>query len=68
MKPMWPLQWAKAKLNSSGRRLVPALSAYLVLALVAVFTLDGFFRTALLFFFALLAIKTIHHSADVDSE
>jgi hypothetical protein len=41
------------------RRLAIALAAYLILALVATFCLDGIIRSALYFFFALLAWRTI---------
>ncbi len=41
------------------RRLAVALAAYLILALVATFCLDGIIRSALYCFFALLAWRTI---------
>lgn len=37
---------------------------YLVLILVAVFMLQGFLRNIVLFFFAILIVKTIVHSRD----
>ncbi len=47
-------------------RLLIALSAYLVLALVATFTLDGVLRAAMWLFFIVLALKTIAHSESDD--
>ena len=40
-------------------KLATALGAYVVLALVATFALDGILRTALWFFFGLLAFRTV---------
>jgi hypothetical protein len=45
-------------------KLIFALSAYLLLALIATFTLDGVLRTALWIFFIGLAAKTLFHSDD----
>ena len=45
-------------------KLVLALSAYLILALIATFTLEGVLRTALWIFFIGLAAKTLAHSKD----
>jgi hypothetical protein len=41
------------------RKLALALAAYLILALVATFLLDGMIRSALYFFYALLAWRTV---------
>ncbi len=49
------------KLTRNRGRLLAALSCYGVLALVAVFALNGFLRAALLCFIAILAVKTIRH-------
>ena len=57
-----------AKLGPARLRLIAALSAYCVLAIIATFTLDGFLRITCYFFFALLTVKTIRHSADQDSD
>ncbi len=40
------------------------MACYAVLALVGFLALDGFIRSALLFFLAILAVKTIVHSRD----
>ena len=40
-------------------KLAAALGAYVVLALVATFALEGILRTALWFFFGLLAFRTV---------
>ena len=45
-------------------RLLVALGAYLVLALIAAFSLDGWLRIALWTFLAYLAFKTLAHSED----
>jgi hypothetical protein len=45
-------------------KLILALSAYLILALIATFTLEGVLRTALWIFFIGLAAKTLVHSRD----
>jgi len=47
------------KANAANIRLVVALVLYLILALVATFTLDGVLRTVMWLFFILLAVKTI---------
>jgi hypothetical protein len=47
-----------------NRKLVVALGLYLILALIATFTLDGALRAALWLFFIGLAAKTIVHSRD----
>jgi hypothetical protein len=47
-------------------KLILALAAYLVLALIATFTLDGVLRTALWIFFILLAAKTVAHANEED--
>ena len=52
------------KLKTVNHRLLAAMACYLALALISVFTLTGFFRTVVLFYFAILAIKTIAHSND----
>jgi hypothetical protein len=44
---------------SLRKRLIIALSAYAVLALVATFTLDGLIRTVLWLFIIGLAIRTV---------
>jgi hypothetical protein len=44
--------------------LVIALAAYAVLALIAIFALDGLLRAAVLLLFILLAGKTLAHSDD----
>lgn len=45
-------------------KLILALAAYVILALVATFMLDGVLRTAMWIFFIGLAAKTIAHSKD----
>ncbi len=45
-------------------KLIVALCSYLVLALIATFTLDGVLRTAMWIFFIGLAAKTLAHSND----
>jgi hypothetical protein len=50
-----------------SRKLVLALGCYVALALIATFTLDGMFRTALYLFFALLAWRTIR-AAKIDAD
>jgi hypothetical protein len=45
-------------------KLILALAAYLLLALIATFMLDGVLRTALWIFFIGLAAKTLTHSRD----
>ncbi len=47
-------------------KLVLALTAYAILALIATFTLDGVLRTALWIFFIGLAAQTFAHSQDDD--
>ncbi len=47
-------------------KLVVALAAYAILALIATFTLDGVLRTAMWIFFIGLAAKTIAHSKEDD--
>jgi len=43
-------------------RLVTALALYAALAIITAWTLDGYLRSALLFFFGALAVKTFIHS------
>ncbi len=52
------------KLKGINHRLAFAMGAYAILALIAIFALDGFLRSVVLFFFAILAVKTIAHSKD----
>ena len=52
------------KLKGLNMRLMAAMGSYVVLAVVAIFALDGFLRSVVLFFFAILAVKTIVHSKD----
>ncbi len=52
------------RLKVANLRLVVAMSSYAILAVIAIFALDGFLRSAVLFLFALLAVKTIAHSKD----
>ncbi len=52
------------KPKGTNSRLAVAMASYAVLALVAIFALDGFLRSAVLFFFAILAVKTFIHSKD----
>lgn len=51
-------------LKGISPRLAAALASYAVLALIAIFALEGFLRSVVLFFFAILAVKTIAHSKD----
>ena len=53
-----------SKLKGANLRLVVAMASYAVLAVIAILTLEGFLRSAVLFLFALLAVKTIAHSKD----
>jgi len=46
------------------RKLAIALAAYLVLTIIATFTLDGVLRTVMWIFFGGLAVKTIVASND----
>ena len=68
MRAEWLPAWFNDRLKHANPRLVAALSGYFVLAAIAAIVLDGFTRTLLLFFFALLAIKTIRHSKDEDAD
>jgi hypothetical protein len=52
------------KLRGINSRLATALACYAVLAVIAIFALDGFFRSVVLFFFAILAVKSIAHAKD----
>jgi hypothetical protein len=52
------------RLKGLNLRLALALASYAVLALIAVFALEGFLRSVVLFFFAILAVKTLAHSKD----
>jgi hypothetical protein len=55
--------------NKANRRLAVALACYAALALIAVFSLDGILRAAVLCLFAILTVKTVIHSrADEDME
>jgi hypothetical protein len=56
----------KPTIADSGMKpkLILALAAYLLLALIATFMLDGVLRTALWIFFIGLAAKTLTHSRD----
>ena len=47
-----------------NKRLAAAMGSYAVLALIALFALDGFLRSLVLFFFAILAVKTFVHAKD----
>lgn len=49
-----------------NKRLIFALAAYLLLALIATFALEGVLRTAVWFFFIILAAKTIAASQRED--
>ena len=51
-------------MDKTNPKLVLALAAYGILALIATFTLDGVVRTALWIFFIGLAAKTVAHSKD----
>ena len=51
-------------MNKPQLKLVSALAAYAILALIATFTLDGVLRTAMWIFFIGLAAKTLAHSKD----
>ncbi len=50
------------KFRTANRRLLVAMACYCVLIGIAAFALDGFLRTAVLFYFAILVIKTLAHS------
>jgi cytochrome c-type biogenesis protein CcmE len=54
----------REKIKAANPRLLIAMFCYLVLILVAVFMLQGFLRNIVLFFFAILIVKTIVHSRD----
>jgi hypothetical protein len=54
------------KLKGMNLRLAAAMAAYAILALIAIAALDGYLRGVVLFFFAILAVKTIVHSKDED--
>jgi hypothetical protein len=64
MLPALPFE----RLKRCRGRLLLALSCYLVLALTAVFALDGFLRAAVLFFIAILAVKTLRHAGDAEMD
>jgi hypothetical protein len=51
-------------LKTASPKLLIAMGCYLILILAALFALQGFFRAAVLFFYAILVIKTIIHAAD----
>jgi len=53
-----------ARLKTLNRRMAAALLSYLVLGIIATFTLDGFLLWVVILFFALLAVKTVVHSRD----
>ena len=50
------------KVKRARKRLLTAMFCYLILALAAVFVLEGFLRAAVLFFIAILAVKTLVHA------
>lgn len=56
------------KLKGINLRLVAAMASYAVLAAIAILALDGFLRAVVLFFFAILAVKTIVHSKDEETK
>ena len=58
------MPFLREKIRAANPRLLIAMSCYLVLILVALFMLEGFLRNVVLFFFAILIIKTIAHSRD----
>jgi hypothetical protein len=47
-----------------SKRLWIALSAYAILAMIAVFGLDGYFRGAVLLVLCILTVKTLRHAKD----
>jgi hypothetical protein len=54
----------REKIKAANRRLIAAMSCYLVLIAAAVWMLDGFLRAMVLFIFAILIVKTLVHAAD----
>ena len=50
----------------ANKRLLGALTCYVILALVGAVALDGILRGAVLCFFAILAVKTLIHSSKDD--
>jgi hypothetical protein len=56
------------KMKTMSPKLLIAMGCYLVLILAALFTLEGFLRAAVLFFFAILVVKTIVHAEDERAE
>lgn len=54
------LRWNS--ISAANRRLIVALVLYALLIAVALVALQGFLRTAVLFFLILLVIKTLAHS------
>jgi hypothetical protein len=50
------------------KRLLAALGAYLALALVATFALDGMLRTVMWIFFAGLAVRTLIAAREQDQD
>jgi hypothetical protein len=53
----------KAPFHAS-RKLLIALSCYLILALIGTFMLEGILRAAVLCLFLILTIKTLIHARD----
>jgi hypothetical protein len=56
------------KIKAADHRLIFALCVYLILAISALVTLDGFLLAATLLFIVLFAIKTIAHADDEKME
>jgi chromate transport protein ChrA len=56
------------KFKRMDSRLLIAMSCYFVLALAAVFLLEGFLRTMVLLLLAILVVKTIVHARDEKPE
>jgi len=48
----------------ANKKLLGALSCYVILALIGAFTLEGMLRAGLLCFFLILTIKTLIHARD----
>jgi len=56
------------RLKRAGGRLLAAMACYGILALTAVFALEGILRGVVLCLIAILAFKTVLHAGDEEME
>jgi hypothetical protein len=68
MKELMNWSRLREKMRTVNARLAIALTLYAILALVAVFALDGFLRTFVVLLMAFFAVKSVVHlrKGDVD--